>query len=484
MKAWRRLGLFLLFVGASTPTVMGKVYVRWTQATLPPTKVLGVDEIVIPWSEQAQGTAATAKKQGYRVYFEASLEQAGAVTEAAASSRIAGTFLKGSHAEESQLEESAQKLRKKYPKQRILVVVAGGKQPEIRGWLVFNKNGFLQVSSPSQQPWLDGNLALVRYERTFAAQQTPLYTFSWDESDPMVKQNGPKPADYSLAIAEAGAYHADLLLEIHEHQQKGLASKEKESLEDWEPVRKTLAFYERAKDQQNEVAAVGILTDDYDSTYEAVNLMARHNIPYRVLHSAKTKAADLAEYPVIVAFAAPGKELAEAIRAFAEQGGVAVVVNQPGSYPWDSSGSGKKNGASVTYAVGNGRVIELAEPVSDPETFAQDVRRLVAKPNVPVSLWNSLTTLVVKYPGEKPGQAIVELVNYDEETTQVQVQVKGTYGSVKYEIPGLVCCEALKPAHVDGFTEFVVPNLLNGGRVYLEGGPTNANDEVKTRTGD
>jgi hypothetical protein len=482
MKAWKVLCFFLIAAGSS-PSVMGKVYVRWTQTKLPPAKVLGVSDIVIPWSEQAQGTAAAAKKLGYHVYFEASLEQSSAVAEASASSHIAGIILKGSHAEESQLEDAAHKLRAKYPKQKILLVASGGKQPEIRGWLVFNKNGILQVSSPSQQPWLDGNLALVRYERTFDPQQTPLYTFSWDESDPMVKQNGPKPADYALAVAEAGAFRADVILPLHDRQQKGLADGEKNILSDWDSVRKTAAFYDHAKDKNKETVNVAALTDDYDSSYESINLLARHNIPFRVLHSSEVKTADLTGYNVIVAFAAPAKDQAEAIRAFADQGGVAVIVNQPGSYPWDSPNGGKKNGASVTYAVGKGRVIELQEPVSDPETFAQDIRRLMAKQNVPVNLWNSLTTLVVEYPGEKSGEAIVELVNYDEEATQVQVQVKGNYGTVKYESPNQQCCETLKASQVNGFTEFVVPNLVNGGRIHLQPGPP-VKEEEKTRTGD
>ena len=115
-------------------------------------------------------------------------------------------------------------------------------------------------------------------------------------------------------------------------------------------------------------------------------------------------------------------------------------------------------------------MIELGEAVSDPETFAQDVRRLMAKDQMPVSLWNSLTTIVAEYPGEKQGEATVELINYDEERTQVQVQVKGAFGSVRYESPEQGCCEKLKPSHVDGFTEFVVPDLVIGGRVHLKGG--------------
>lgn len=484
MSTWRRIVLLAMVAVMVAPAVRGKVYVRWTGNELPPAKVLGVSDVVIPWSDAAQSLIAAAKKQGYSVYLEATLAQLPAVAAAGTNSGTAGVVLKATTAaEESQLAESARGMRAKYPKLKFLVVSANGKQPDMRGWLVFQKNGILQVSSPTSQPWLDQNLATVRHERAFDVGQPPFYTFSWDVSDPLVKENGPSPQDYSLAVAEAGAFHADLLLEIYEKQQQGLAGGDKGALADWEPVKRTIAFYERKSDGEKEAADVGVLTDDYDTSYEAINLMARHNIPFRVLHSADVKAHDLEGLDVVVEFAAPSKELVEALRAFAEKGGVVVLVNQAGSYPWESS-EGKTNGPSVTYTVGKGRVIELKEPASDPETFAQDVRRLMAKQDVPVNLWNSLTTLVVEYPATRAGETIVELVNYDEESTQVQVQVKGNYGVARFESPERGCCETLKTEHVNGFTEFVVPNLVSGGRVRLEAETGTPKDETKTRVGE
>jgi len=168
------------------------------------------------------------------------------------------------------------------------------------------------------------------------------------------------------------------------------------------------------------------------------------------------------------------------IREFAAGGGVAVLVNLPGAYPWDSSSEGKTSGHSVTYTVGKGRVIELGEAVTDPETFAQDIRRLMVKQRIPVSLWNSLTTLVVVYPGEKAGETTVELVNYAEEPTHIQMQVKGTFGSARYESPERGCCEKLKPTQVDGFTEFVATDLVSGGRVHLGPAAGGAAEDAKS----
>jgi len=467
MKKWNQMACLLVALAILAPVALGKVYLRWTQTTVPPPKVLGANELVIPWSEDAQSLATTVEKQGYRAYFEVPLAQATVAAQAAANSGVSGIFIKSSTAaEEAELGADAEKLRTKYPKLKILVVSANGKQPQMKGWLVFQRNGILQVSSPTSQPWLDQNLATVRHERAFETAQRPTYTFEWDVSDPLVKQNGPKPADYALAVVEAGAFHADLILELHEVQQKGLASGESSVVAAWEPVKRTIAFYDRSGDGEQEASEVAVLTNDYDSSYEAINLMARHNIPFRVLHSDDVKPADLAGLDVLIAFAAPKQGLIGEIQSFANRGGVAVLVNLPGTYPWRSSSTGKTSGQSVTYTVGNGRVIELQEPVSDPETFAQDVRRLMVKEQVPVSLWNSLTTLVVEYP-EKNGEATVELVNYDEEPTPVQVQVKGAYGSVRYESPEKGCCETLKPEQGNGFTQFVVPDLLVGGRVHL-----------------
>ena len=468
MKKARGIVCAFLLGAWVAPFSAAKVYVRWTHSVVPPVRVLGVDDLVIAWNDQAERLTAAATKLGYRVYLETTAAQAAEAAESGARLGATGIILKAETLKPAEAEESAQKLRATHPKLKILVLNAGGKQPEMRGWLVFKKDGILQVSSPTSQPWLDSNLALARYEEGFQKRQAPLYTFSWDLTDALLKEQGPHPADYALAVAEAGAFHADLLLEVHEQQQKGLATGDKGTLADWTLVRHTMAFYQQASPSTAALTApVAVLTEDYESPYEALNLMARHNIPYRVLHSAEVKPRDLQGCDVVIAFAELGRELSDAIAAFAERGGVVVLVKLKGPYPWESSAPAKADGPSVTFTVGKGRVIELREAVTDPETFAQDVRRLMVKERIPVSLWNSLTTLVAAYRGRESGETVVELVNYAQESTQVQVQVKGRFASVRYESPEKSCCEILKPSVVDGFTEFVVPNVVIGGRVLL-----------------
>ena len=158
----------------------------------------------------------------------------------------------------------------------------------------------------------------------------------------------------------------------------------------------------------------------------------------------------------------------KSITDFASRGGIAILVGSPGSYAWQSAPRAQTGEHWVAYAVGKGRVIELSEPVPDPETFAQDIRRLMRKQEALISLWNALTTIAIPYRAPHAGMTMLELVNYAQEPLRVQVRVKGSFHSIRYETPERGCCESLAPALRDGFTEFVVPELRIGGRVQLK----------------
>jgi hypothetical protein len=53
-----------------------KVFVRWTRDVVPPAKVLGISELVVPWAPERVTLLKTAATQGYRVYVESTLQQA------------------------------------------------------------------------------------------------------------------------------------------------------------------------------------------------------------------------------------------------------------------------------------------------------------------------------------------------------------------------------------------------------------------------
>lgn len=56
------------------PANQGEVLVRWTTREMPSAKTLGVTAVVIPWNEEGRNLLETARKQGYRVYVEATAD--------------------------------------------------------------------------------------------------------------------------------------------------------------------------------------------------------------------------------------------------------------------------------------------------------------------------------------------------------------------------------------------------------------------------
>ena len=105
-----------------------------------------------------------------------------------------------------------------------------------------------------------------------------------------------------------------------------------------------------------------------------MNLLARHNIPFKVLRPADLRSQDLHAFDLLVVFAKPDQATSQRIIELATQGKTLVIVEAHGASPWQNGNPVRLNEHTVSYAVGKGKVLELSEPVTDPETFAQDIR--------------------------------------------------------------------------------------------------------------
>jgi protein-tyrosine-phosphatase len=450
------------------------VFIHWTGPALPPARELGMSDLVLSYDAPSPLRQA-ARKQGYRVYVEVSPPQAETAATMAEGEGWAGIILKVRQSERAQMEKAIAGLRSAHPKLRFFVLDPDGKQPEMRGSLVIKRDAVLEVSSPTAQPWIDSNLALVRIEQGADAGHIPMYSFAWNPPVGGQPARTITAADYSLAVAEAGAFHADLILELDAGLQKALSQRDPQAWALWKQVRSYAEFYSHPEQEGLQAAAdVAVVVDDLDPSDEAMNLMARHNIPFKVLLATNLQSQDMEGVDVIVVFAKPDKELAIELEHLAKQGKTVVVVDAHGSYPWQSQGAVQLNEHTVSYAVGSGKVLELSEPVSDPETFAQDIRRLIGNQNALLSLWNGLTTIAVPYRQNHGGLKMLELINYAQDPVRVQVKVKGSFAAIRYESPENGCCKSFAPSQHDGFTEFVIPDLLVAGRVHLENQPAAA----------
>jgi hypothetical protein len=452
-----------------TQPASGKVFLKVSQGELPPARAMGVSDLVFVWPVGNDSLLNRANALGYHVFLEAAPGDLSLVADAAEKANAVGVIFDAGNLDSSASEDVLRSAQSAHSKLSFLLLTPGGKEPQMKARLVVERDGILQVSSPTSQPWVDSNLALVRFARAFRPGAIPLYTFHWNLSDAVRKKLGPTAEDYSLAIAEADAFHADVILDLHEGLQRGLAHNEAEAWTLWNHVKRHIAL-QRAENDPGmlPLANTGIVTNDYRVSYEGINLMARHNIPFVVLRPVDLEAKRLDALDMLVVFSGPSLAACGVLGDFAKQGGIVVLVNLRGDFPWHSSEPIHRNAQSAVYSVGTGQIVELAEPVIDPEVFSRDMRRLMGVQRSSLSLWNSLTTIAVPYRKKPDGETLVNLVNYALEPEPVQVQIKGHFSSILYESPERGCCQSIPPIERDGFTEFVIPALIIGGRVHLK----------------
>lgn len=447
-------------------TAWGRVWIRWTEPALPAETLLA-HGLVIPWAA-VPALAERARKQGYRVCAAVTLAQASAAANNSHTTGISGIVLEAGDEEQEEAGKIAASLRLQHPRLTILSPGPGAKQPAMMGSTVITRGGILQISSPTEQPWIDSNIAMVGFDRAFRPTQTPVIDFRWALPDALQQRLGPSTEDYLLAVAEAGALHSDLILNLYPNLEKALASGSDEGRAVWKRIAKYIDFYLGGSQRPVALqASVGVLTNNYDDSYEAMNLMARHNISFRVLPPGHLTPPDLQGLDLIVVFAQPNAAAVRQLAGFVEDGGVAILVSLRNPFSGQRSTGRQASGNSVIGTMGKGKVIELANGVADPGAFSMDVRRLLGKENWPITLWNASTTVAIPYKLPATSTATVELVNYSVDPMPVQVRIKGIYSMIRYETPERGCCEVLTAIHQDGFTQFEVPWLRIGGRVHL-----------------
>jgi hypothetical protein len=228
-------------------------------------------------------------------------------------------------------------------------------------------------------------------------------------------------------------------------------------------VKQYIAFVHRQTDGVRPVANMGIITCDAQTNYEAVNLLARHNLMFKAVRPQDLNAERLNRWNALVVFCAPR------IRRSASS---TILRNAAES---SSGQSTRRLSLAFEHAGPSGQalvdvfrrireIVELREPVTDPEVFARDLRRLIRAERSALSLWNSLTALVTGYRQESTGEAILSVINYADVPDNVQVQIKGRFASVQLRNAGSCLLRLSSVLERGGFTEFTIPRLVVAAR--------------------
>ncbi|MGH9338053.1 MAG: hypothetical protein ACRD1R_00305 [Acidobacteriota bacterium] len=452
--------LIVIFLLAGT--ARAEIYLRWTQDAVLPQSSLQTRNLVVPWRQGAASVIERAALEGYSVYCEITSENAGAAA-ASLDSGAAGLAVSFDGRTIDQPNAVKQKVAQNSP---MLLLNSGGKWPHIRSNMVVKSEGVLRVSSRTSQPWLENNAAWVRIAQTVGPDLAPILTYSWDPINPIEDQQGARVEDYLLAIAEAGALGAGLVLNLDERFQKDLLLGKPRARSSWQELLEYTTFYAWGVRRYEPVSNVGVVTSNHFIWFEVMNLLARHNVPFRLIPPDQLDRDSIEDLDLLIFLDPLEEDPARAAAEFARAGKISVVAAPGENLPWQDSR--KDEGEKwISYAQGKGSVIELKEGIVDPDTFALDIRRILGEERRILDIWNGITVLAGLYREPQGSGQLLHLLNYSHHPLSVQVRVKGTFTIVQFESPERPS-ELLPYEHRNGFTEFTIPWLRIGGRVFLD----------------
>ena len=420
-----------------------EILVRWDQPDVPPPAALGLTTLVVPAGGEGR---ARALAQGYRVYLE--VESAALSAFVPPAGPLAGVLVKGTP-RPALLRQLRARLAARGA--RVAVVDDRGKWPHIRSNWVTKNRDVLQVTGRSAQPWIENNAALIRIGRQTGVRPgsdggqtgvrpgsdhglTPTLTYRWQPITLSDAGEGPALDNYLVAIAEAGSFGADLVLPLHEKFQARLLSADPRARAEWTRIRSYLEFYAwPLHARYAPVANIGVVTGEPMLSYEVMNLLLRHNLPFALIAPAELPKRPLGPFKLLVVLDAPGTAAAQALERFEAAGGT---------------------------------VHRVTGGVADPNEFALEVRKMVGAEHRVIEIWNGITVMAAPYQAPDGESLVLTAVNYAHQTLPVQIRVPGAYSTVQFESPEEPA--TLLPHSIrNGYTEFVLPALQVGGRVFL-----------------
>lgn len=304
--------------------------------------------------------------------------------------------------------------------------------------------------------WIDSNLWLARSFRP-EPQRRPV----WIGHRPRAGATG----IYARSIADAAAAGARWIVTLDDDLRARLLRREPQALAAWKGIADCLAFFESHADWRGfaPFGNVGIVLDaagpNPANSEEYLNLVARRQIPYRVIYRSDLGAASLAGLRAALAFdLAPATEAERKIlRAFAAAGG--LVLSGP------SWGGAPKDQSYTIVAEGQGEVAVYKDASPDPQSVARDLNDLLPTPELGVSVFKAPSVLSYVSVAGDGARMLIQLVNYASAPVEsIAIWVTGSFVSARLYAPGGVPVD-LPLRRSGGRTEITVPTLAAYGAV-------------------
>ena len=268
-------------------------------------------------------------------------------------------------------------------------------------------------AGPTGLPWIDSNAWFARLARVLAPEKNV-----WFVIEP------PKPATvgnanpYLVAIADAQMCGARWVVSLDARLSDGLASGNAPSQAAWRRIANGLGFFERHKEWRAYLpSGVLAVVSDFEGDNEflageALNLLGRRHLPYRILPKADSHPLEGFRAVLYPDRHPPDAGLRDRILGFVRAGGLLIG---PPALRALAAGGKPADSASPRFLVsilGKGRIAVAKEEASDPWVLAADTHLLLSRRNDPFRIWNSGAIGTDYRYSRDNRRAVLQIVNY------------------------------------------------------------------------
>jgi hypothetical protein len=309
--------------------------------------------------------------------------------------------------------------------------------------------------APSSEPWIQSNVWLVRSFRL-----APAWRPVWIGYQP----DGGTASDYARSVADAAVAGGRWIVALDDGLRAKLRLQDTAALATWHSIGACLKFAEDHAEWRSFVpfGNLGIVLDtaskDAEMADEYLKLVARRQVPYRLLVRSELSATSLAGFRAVLAteLAPPGDAERNVLKAFAENGGVVVAGPSWGNPPKDEP--------FAEVPLGKGRVTVYKDP--DPESVARDMRDLLSHKEAGFVAFN--VPSVITYASSGGKCLLVQLLNYSNSpATAITIRVSGNFRTARLFTPDAEPLNLAMNA-ADGQIDVTIPKLSLWGGVLLE----------------
>lgn len=421
--------------------------------------------LVVPFAtgdQRVKGFAAKARERGIAVLgLVRPGGQASAIASAAAEARLDGLVLEGEFP-----SGFADQLQKAGGSAVVIPIAARAASVRKAAWPVLAVEGIAPgvgkiaegaAAGATAGLWVDSNLWLARSFRLNPAQPVV-----WIAHAPPAGRDGV----YLKSIADAAAAGGRWIITLEDELRGRLLHKDAAAVALWRSMGSLAAFFAEHADWRGfaPFGTVGIIFDpagaNLDNSEEFLNLVARRQIPYRIIERAQLGAPALDGLRAVLAFdlAPPSEAERKIVRDFAAKGGSVLIGPSWGGAPKEQS--------YTVQAVEEGEVAVYKDAAPDPQSVARDLNDLLTTPDLGVSVFNAPS--VLSYVSTADNRMLVQMVNYaDAPADSLTLWVMQKFKAARLYVPGGTPSD-LPLKRSGGRTEIVIPPLAVYGALLLE----------------